>query len=126
MGAPPAPRPPGRPGSGYSVISLCLAAATLVTTPLLLLPPVAAFIPVVLAAAGIVFAWIGLRRSGRRTGFAVTGFIISIMLLGLTLSIAVLWTRLVVFPAIHNYPELQVLSGTLLVAGGLLLRRRQI
>lgn len=37
----PAPRPPGRSGSGYGVISLCLAAAAFVTAPFLLLIPVA-------------------------------------------------------------------------------------
>lgn len=130
-------------GSGYGIVSLCLAAAAFVSTPFLLLIPVAGFIPAVLAAASVVFAWIGLRRSDRGPGLAVAGLIISVVLFGLTLSIAVLWTRLVVVPAVSDYPELQkaighnlvlpdtdvsallgLLAGALLVAGGLLLRRR--
>lgn len=62
----PAPRPSGRSASGHGIVFLCLAAAAFVTAPFLLLLPVAGFIPAGLAAAGVVFAWIGLRRSDRR------------------------------------------------------------
>lgn len=51
----PAPRPPGRSGSGYGVISLCLAAAAFVNAPFLLLIPVAGFILAGLAVAGVVW-----------------------------------------------------------------------
>lgn len=147
-----APRPPsGGPGSGHGIVSLCLAAASFVSAPFLLLIPVAGFIPAVLAAAGFVFAWIGCRGSNRRPGLAVAGLVVSVVLFGLTLNIAMLWTRLVAAPAIRDYPELRavlghikqrlienlvvfpgigaqallgLLAGVLLVAGGLLLRRR--
>lgn len=104
------------------------------TAPFLLLIPVAGFVPAGLAAAGAVLARIGLRRSDRRPGLAVAGLIVSVMLFGLT-----------VVPSVSYYPELQkaishiklvlldtggqallgLLAGALLVAGGLLLRRRQ-
>lgn len=138
-----APRSTDRSGNDYGIVSLCLAAASFVTAPFLLLIPVAGFIPAILAAAGLVFAWTGLRRSGRRRGLAVAGLIISAVLFSLTLAIAMLWTRLIVVPAVSDYPELQkatdhilvlpgtdvsallgLLAGALLVAGGLLLRRR--
>lgn len=120
--------------SGYGVVSLCFAAAAFVTAPFLFLLPVASFIPAVLAAAGSVFAWIGLRESDCRPGLAVAGLVVSVMLFGLTVVLSV-----------SDYPELQkaighiklvlldpggkallgLLAGALLVAGGLLLRRRQ-
>lgn len=140
-----APPLPDDPVSGSGIFSLRFAAAAFVTAPFLLLLPVSGFIPAGLAAAGMVFTWIGLRRSGRRPGIAVAMLIVSIMLIGLTLSMAIPWTRLVVVPAVSGYPEprglaghvnliLQdggglslstlsgLLSGALFVAGGLLLR----
>lgn len=147
----PAPRPPGWSASGHGIVSLCLAAASFVSAPFLMLIPVAGFIPAILAAAGTMFAWIGLRESDRTPGLAVAGLIISVMLFGLTLSIAMLWTLQVVVPAVRDYSELQevidhvgrmliedlvilpdtggrallgLLAGALLVVGGLLLRRR--
>lgn len=77
------------------------------TAPFLLLIPVAGFIPAVLAAAGAVSAWLGLKQSDRRPGLAVAGLLISVMLFGLMLSIAMLWTRLVVAPAVSDHSELQ-------------------
>lgn len=110
-GTHPTPRPPGRPESGHGIISLCLAAASFATAPFLLLVPVAGFIPAILAAAGVVLVWIGLRRGDRRPGLAVAGLIVWAVLFGLTLSIAMLWTRLVVVPAVSDYPELQKAIG---------------
>lgn len=67
----PAHWPPGRPVSGYGILSLCLAAASFVTAPLLVLLLVAGLVSALLAAAGVLFAWAGLRRSDRRPGLAV-------------------------------------------------------
>lgn len=99
-------RSSGRSGSGYGIVSLCLAAAAFFTAPFLLLIPVAGFVPAVLAAVGIVVAWLGLRRSERTPGLAIAGSIVSVVLFGLTLSIAILWTLLVVAPAVSDYQQL--------------------
>lgn len=100
------PSPSERSGSGYGSVSFCLAAASFVTAPFLLLVPVAGFIPAILAAAGAVVAWSGLRRTDRRPGLVVAGLIVSVVLFGLTLSIAMLWNLVVVDPAIRDYTEL--------------------
>lgn len=148
----PAARPSGGSANGYGILSLCLAAASFVSAPFLLLISVAGFTPSVLAAAGVMLACIGLSRKDNEPGLAVAGLIVCAVLLGLTLSIAILWTRLVVAPAISDYSALQeviddikrrlmenlvmssgsggqallgILAGALLVGGGLLLRRRQ-
>lgn len=97
----------GPVGRRLRIVSLCLTAASFVTAPFLLLIPVAGFIPAVLAAAGAVSAWLGLKQSDRRPGLAVAGLLISVMLFGLMLSIAMLWTRLVVAPAVSDHSELQ-------------------
>jgi hypothetical protein len=105
-----------------------------VSTPFLIMISVADFIPAGMAAAGVMLAWIGVRRSDRRTGLAVAGPVVLVMPFGLT-----------VVPSASDYPEPQkalghielvlldtggqallgLLAGALLVAGGLLLRRRQ-
>lgn len=103
-------QPRDRSWDGYGVASLGLATAAFVTVPfLLLLSLVVGFVPAVMVAGGVVFAWIGLRRKNRRPGLAVAGLIVSAVLFGLTLSIAMLWTQLVVDPAFRDWPELQEL-----------------
>ncbi len=90
-------------GSGHGVASLCLATTAGMVSLCL--------------AAGAVLAWIGLSPSDRRTGLAVAGLVVAVMLFGL-----------MVVPSVSDYPEVRKvagpLAGALLVAGGLLLRRR--
>jgi hypothetical protein len=104
-----------RPWNGYGVASLGLAVAAFVSAPFLLLfsvvgfVPAVAFVPAVLAAGGVVFAWIGLSRKDRRPGLAVAGLIVSAVLFGLSLGIATLWTQLITDPAFRDWPELREL-----------------
>ena len=103
-------QPEDRSWNGYGVASLGLATGAFVSAPfLLLLSLVVGFVPAVLAAAGVAFAWIGLRRSDRRPGLAVAGLVVSAVLFGLTLSVATLWTQLITDPAFRDWPELQQL-----------------
>ncbi|WP_114560598.1 hypothetical protein [Desertihabitans aurantiacus] len=86
--------------------SLGLGVAALVLAPLLLALPLVCFLPPLLAAVGAVTGWAALRR-GDRPGLATTGLVVSVVVCGLTLGLASLWTAFVVNPAISGYPELQ-------------------
>jgi hypothetical protein len=105
----PGPAPPSGPRSatGYGVLALCLAAAAFVVSPFMLLIPLFGFLPAILAAAGVAVAWAGLRRGNHGVGLAITGLVLSVVLFGLTASIATLWNFLVVEPAVRDYQELQ-------------------
>lgn len=102
----PAPPPRSRSAQGHGILALCLAAAAFFVAPFMLLIPLFGFLPAILAAAGVAVAWTGLRRSDHGVGLAVTGLVISVVLFGLTASIATLWNFLVVDPAIRDYQEL--------------------
>jgi hypothetical protein len=77
-----------------------------VFSPFLLLIPLLGFLPALMAAAGVAVAWAGLRRGGHGTGLALTGLVVSVVVFGLTASVATLWNFLIVDPAVRDYAEL--------------------
>ncbi|PCC26785.1 hypothetical protein CIK75_01420 [Glutamicibacter sp. BW78] len=90
----------------HAAIAMGLAVVSLVSTPLLLLFPIIGFLPAIIAAAGVVVAWLGLRKSTRGTAVALVALIFCVVLLGLTASIATLWHVVVVSPAVSDYDQL--------------------
>lgn len=87
------------------ILALVLCAVAFLSAPLLLIPYLG-FLPAVVAGAGIVVAWSGLRRSTHGTGLAVTGLIISVVLFALLAGIATVWNVVVADPAIRDYEQL--------------------
>jgi len=90
----------------HGLLALCLAAAAFVFSPFLLLIPLLGFLPALMAAAGVAVAWAGLRRGDDGTGLALTGLVASVVVFGLTASVATLWNFLIVDPAVRDYKEL--------------------
>lgn len=98
------PQPADTARHGEISIVLCLLA--LMLTPLLVLLPIAGFIPAVLGLVGAVVAWTGLKRAPHRRGPMVTGLIASTVVFALAASIATLWHATVIVPAITDYNDL--------------------
>lgn len=65
------------------MIALVLVAAGFLSAPLLILIPYIGFLPAMLAAAGALIAWTGLRDTSRGNGTAVTGLITGVIVFGL-------------------------------------------
>lgn len=99
--------PDGSSGTGSGVTSLVLSAVAVLITPPLLFFPYIGFLPVLIAAAGIIVAGSGLRRSTHNTGLTVTGLIVSVIVCILLIGVAAVWTVLVADPAVRDYQELQ-------------------
>lgn len=96
----------GKSATGRGIIALVLAAVALLSAPIFLLIPYIGFLPALVAGAGIVVAWTGLRGSTHGTGVAVTGLIVSVVLFALLAGIATMWNVVVADPAIRDYEEL--------------------
>ncbi|UAL30428.1 hypothetical protein K8W59_02565 [Nocardioides rotundus] len=78
----------------------------LLAAPIFLLIPYVGFLPALVAGAGIVVAWTGLRGSTHGAGVAVTGLIVSVVLFALLAGVATMWNVVVADPAIRDYDEL--------------------
>lgn len=96
----------GKSATGRGIVALVLAAVALLAAPIFLLIPYVGFLPALVAGAGIVVAWTGLRGSTHGTGVAVTGLIVSVVLFALLAGIATMWNVVVAGPAIRDYDEL--------------------
>lgn len=96
----------GKSATRSGILALVLAAVALLSAPIFLLIPYVGFLPALVAGAGIVVAWAGLRGSTQGTGVAVTGLIVSVVLFALLAGIATMWTVVVAGPAIRDYDEL--------------------
>lgn len=100
-----APSPVGRPATGHGTISLALSAATLLTAPILLIP-ILGFLPALLAAAGVLVAWTGLRGSMRGTGITAAGLVVTVIVFAVSAGIATAWHVGVIEPAFRDYEQL--------------------
>lgn len=96
----------GKSATGSGVLALVLATVALLSAPIVLLIPYVGFLPALVAGAGIVVAWIGLRGCTHGTGVAVTGLIVCVVLFALLAGIATMWNVVVADPAIRDYEEL--------------------
>lgn len=101
-----APGAPAKSAAGKGVLSLVLAAGAMFSAPLLLLIPYVGFLPAIIAGAGIIVAWSGLRGATHGTGLAVTGIILSVVAFALLAGVATVWNVIVADPAIRDYDEL--------------------
>ncbi len=97
----------GKSATGRGIVALVLAAVALLSTPIFVLIPYIGFLPALVAGAGIVVAWTGLRGSTHGTGVAVAGLIVCVVLFALLAGIATMWNVMVADPAIRDYDELQ-------------------
>lgn len=97
---------PQKSAAGSGIISLVLAAGGMLTAPLLLLIPYVGFVPALIAGAGIVVAWGGLRGATSGTGIAVTGIIASVVAFAFLAGIATVWNLVIAGPAVSDYDEL--------------------
>lgn len=100
-----APRPQ-EPAKQHGWISVVLCVAALVVTPVLVLLPIAGFIPALLALGGATVAWLGLRGEANRSSLLVGGLIACTVVFALTASIATMWHATVVVPALTDYEDL--------------------
>lgn len=101
-----APPVAGASATGKATVALALSAAAVLTAPWLVLIPYVGFLPALIAGAGVVVAWAGLRGSTRGTGLGVTALIISVVLCALLAGIACVWNVVVAGPAISDYEQL--------------------
>ncbi|MCQ9384307.1 hypothetical protein NQ038_09730 [Brevibacterium sp. 50QC2O2] len=97
---------PQKSATGSGIISLVLAASGMLTAPLLLLIPYVGFVPALIAGAGIIVAWTGLRGATSGTGLAVTGIIASVIVFATLAGIATVWNLVIAGPAVNDYDEL--------------------
>lgn len=97
---------PQKSATGGGVLSLVLAAGGMLSAPLLLLIPYVGFLPALIAGAGIIVAWAGLRGATHGTGLAVTGIIVSVVVFAILAGIATVWNLVVAGPAVGDYDEL--------------------
>lgn len=91
----------------HGVTALACAVVAVLISPALLLIPVAGALPALVAGAGAVAGWIGLRCDDTDRILAAIGFVSALVVLVLTAGAALLWTVFVVDPAISQFPELQ-------------------
>lgn len=101
-----APGAPRKSAAGSGVLSLVLAAGGMLSAPLLLLIPYVGFLPALIAGAGIIVAWSGLRGATHGTGIATTGIIASVIVFAILAGIATVWNFVVAGPAVSDYDEL--------------------
>lgn len=97
---------PQKSATGSGIISLVLAAGAMLTAPLLLLIPYVGFLPALVAGAGIIVAWTGLRGATSGTGLAVTGIIASVIVFAILAGTATVWNLVIAGPAVSDYDEL--------------------
>lgn len=97
---------PQKSAAGSGVLSLVLAAGGMLSAPLLLLIPYVGFLPALIAGAGIIVAWSGLRGATHGTGIATTGIIASVIVFAILAGIATVWNFVVAGPAVSDYDEL--------------------
>ncbi len=100
------PGVPPKSATGKGVVSMVLAAIALFTAPLLLLIPYIGFLPALIAGAGIIVAWAGLRGATHGTGLAVTGIIVCVVVFAILAGVATVWNLVVADPAVRDYEEL--------------------
>lgn len=97
---------PQKSAAGSGVLSLVLAAGGMLSAPLLLLIPYVGFLPALIAGAGIIVAWSGLRGATHGTGIATTGIIACVIVFAILAGIATVWNFVVAGPAVSDYDEL--------------------
>lgn len=90
-----------RSAAGKDAISLVLCGAAALSAPTLLLP-IVGFLPAILAGAGIIVAWAGLRGASHGVGIAVTGLIVSVLLFAVLAGVASFWNFTVVLPSLNH------------------------
>ncbi|MDN5746782.1 MAG: hypothetical protein L0H31_16940, partial [Nocardioidaceae bacterium] len=90
-----APGVPSKSATGKGVVSLVLAVTAMFTAPLLLLIPYVGFLPALIAGAGIIVAWAGLRGATHGTGLAVAGLIVSVVVFAVLAGVATVWNVVV-------------------------------